>query len=60
MMTEQLVLDRKVVKELFEFMEEAVREGLTKEDITSQVELLLDGPARERLEKSLKELRKER
>ena len=39
-------------------MEEAVREGLTKEEITSQVDLLLDQAARGRLEKSLKEIRK--
>jgi hypothetical protein len=56
--TEQIVIDRRILKELVEFMEEAVREGLTKEEITSQVDLLLDETARERLEKSLKELRK--
>jgi hypothetical protein len=56
--TEQIVTDRKTMKELVEFMEEAVREGLTKEEITSQVDLLLDAAARGRLEKSLKEVRK--
>ena len=46
------------MKELVAFMEDAVREGLTKEEITSQVDLLLDEAARGRLEKSLKEVRK--
>ena len=54
---EQIVTDRRTVKELVEFMEEALREGLTKEEITSQIDLLLDEAARGRLEKSLKELR---
>jgi regulatory protein YycI of two-component signal transduction system YycFG len=56
--TEQIVTDRKTMKELVEFMEEAVREGLTKDEINSQVDLLLDQAARVRLEKSLKEIRK--
>ena len=56
--TEEIVTDRKTMKELVEFMEEAVREGLTKEEINSQVDLLLDKAARGRLEKSLKEVRK--
>ncbi len=56
--TEQIVTDRKTMKELVEFMEQAVREGLTKEEITSQVDLLLDEAARGRLEKALKEVRK--
>jgi hypothetical protein len=34
------------MRELVAFMEEAVREGLTKEEITSQVELMLDKPAK--------------
>lgn len=55
--TEQIVTDRKTMRELVEFMEEAVREGLTKEEIASQVDLMLDGAARGRLERSLKEAR---
>jgi hypothetical protein len=34
------------------------REGLTKEEINGQIDLLLDQNSRERLEKSLKEIRK--
>ena len=40
------------MKELVEFMEEAVREGLTSREINSQVDLLLDEVARGKLEKS--------
>ena len=56
--TEQIVTDRKTMKELVEFMDEAVREGLTKEEITSQIDLLLDEATRGRLDKSLREARK--
>jgi uncharacterized Zn finger protein len=56
--TEQIVTDRKTMKELVEFMEEAVKEGLTKEEINSQIDLLLDQNVRGRLERSLKEIRK--
>ena len=55
--TEQIVIDRKTMKELVEFMEEAVREGLTSKEINSQVDLLLDEVARGKLERSLREAR---
>jgi hypothetical protein len=54
---EQIVTDRKTMRELVVFMEEAVREGLTKEEIASQVDLMLDAAAKGRLEKSLSEAR---
>jgi len=54
---EQIVTDRKTMKELVAFMEDAVKEGLTRDEIASQVDLLLDEAARGRLEKSLKEAR---
>ena len=54
---EQIVTDRKTMRELVEFMEEAVTEGLSREEIASQVDLMLDAPARRRLERSLKEAR---
>ena len=56
--TEQIVTNRRTMKELVEFMEQAVREGLSKEEITSQVDLLLDEAAKGRLEKAMKEVRK--
>lgn len=37
-----------------EFIEEAVREGLSAKEINSQVDLLLDDVARGKLEKSLR------
>jgi hypothetical protein len=54
---EQIVTDRRTLKELVEFMEEAVREGLTKREIESQIDLLLDKDAEKRLRQSLKDLR---
>jgi regulatory protein YycI of two-component signal transduction system YycFG len=56
--TEQILTDRKTMKQIMEFIEGAVREGLTKEEITSQVDLMLDETAGGRLEKSLKEVQK--
>ena len=55
--TEQIVTDRKTMKELVEFMEEAVKEGLSSKEINSQIDLLLDEIARGNLEKSLREAR---
>ena len=54
---EQIVTNRKTMKELVEFMQEAVREGLSSKEINSQVDLLLDEVTRGKLEKSLKEAR---
>jgi hypothetical protein len=54
---EQIVTDRKTMREMVVFMEEAVKEGLTREEITSQIDLMLDEAARRRLERSLKEAR---
>ncbi len=56
--TQQIVTNRKTMKELVEFMEEAVKEGMSSEEINSQVDLLLDAASRGRLEKSLKEARR--
>ena len=54
---QEIVTDRKTVRELVEFMEEAVREGLTKEEITNQVDLMLDEAAQKRLRRSREEVR---
>jgi hypothetical protein len=54
---EQIVTDRKTMREMVVFMEEAVKEGLTREEITSQIDLMLDEAGRRRLERSLKEAR---
>ncbi len=57
---EQIVTDRKTLRELVEFMEEAVKEGLTKKEIASQIDLLLDKDARKRLKQSLRDLKEGR
>ena len=36
---EQIITNRKKMKEVLEFMEEAVKEGLSKEEILSQIDL---------------------
>ncbi len=58
--TEQIVTDRRTLRRMVEFMEEAVKEGLTKEEIASQVDLLLDKAAQKRLKRSLKEAKEGR
>ena len=57
MKSEQIVTDRKTMKESVAFMEDAVKEGLSRDEIASQVDLLLDEAARGRLDKSLREAR---
>ncbi|MGA2663978.1 MAG: hypothetical protein ABSF83_03455 [Nitrososphaerales archaeon] len=52
-----IVTDRKTMKELVAFMEEALKEGLTRDEVTSQIDLMLDAPAGRRLDRSLKEAR---
>lgn len=54
---EQMVIDRKMMREILEFMEEAVREGLTKEEIMSQIDLMLDKDAQKRIRQSEKDIR---
>jgi hypothetical protein len=58
--TAQIITDRRTLRELVGFIEDAVREGLTQEEITSQVDLILDEAAKGRLERSLRELRRGR
>jgi hypothetical protein len=55
--TEQIVTDRRTMKALVGFMEDALREGLTKEEVASQIDLMLDDVAKRRLERSLKDAR---
>jgi hypothetical protein len=55
---EQIVTDRKTMREMVAFMEEALKEGLTKDEITSQIDLMLDEAAKGKLDKSLKEARR--
>jgi len=54
---EQIITDRKKMKEILEFMEEAVKEGLSKEEIMSQIDLMLDKEAQKRIKQSEKEIK---
>ena len=55
--TEQITLDRRTLRQMVEFIEEAVKEGLTKEEIASQIDLILDSSAQKRLRQSLADLK---
>ncbi len=52
--------DRKTLRQMVEFMEEAVKEGLTREEITSQIDLMLDKTAQKRLRQSMNEAKEGR
>ncbi|MGH9922945.1 MAG: hypothetical protein ACRD38_09350 [Nitrososphaerales archaeon] len=54
---EQIITDRKKLKEIIEFMEEALKEGLSKEEIMSQIDLMLDKEAQKRIKQSIKEIK---
>jgi hypothetical protein len=54
---EQIITDRKKMKKILEFMEEAVKEGLSKKEIMSQIDLMLDKGAQKRIKKSEKEIK---
>ncbi len=54
---QQIVTDRKTMKEILEFMEEAVREGFNREEIMSQTDLLLDKEAQRSIRQSEREVR---
>jgi hypothetical protein len=55
---EQIITDRKKMKKILEFMEEAVKEGLSKKEIMSQIDLMLDKGAQKRIKQSEKEIKK--
>ncbi len=54
---EQIITDRKKMSEILEFMEEAVKEGLSKKEIMSQIDLMLDKEAQKRIKQSEKEVK---
>lgn len=53
----QIIMDRKKLKEIIEFMEEALKEGLSQEEIMSQIDLMLDKEAQKRIKQSIKEIK---
>lgn len=54
---EQIITNRKKMKEVLEFMEEAVKEGLSREEILSQIDLMLDKEAQKRIKQSEREIK---
>ncbi len=54
---EQIITDRKKMREILEFMEESVKEGLSKKEIMSQIDLMLDKEAQKRIKQSEKEVK---
>ncbi|MCP8316790.1 MAG: hypothetical protein H3Z51_08020 [archaeon] len=57
---EEIVIDRKTMKEIIEFMEEAVKEGLSRDEIMSQIDLILDKEAQKRIEQSERDIKEHR
>lgn len=54
---EQIITDRKKMRKMLEFMEEAVKEGLSKKEIMSQIDLMLDKEAQKHIKQSEKEIK---
>jgi len=54
---EQITTDRKTMREILRFMEEAVKEGLNRKEIMSQIDLMLDIGAQRNIKRSEKEIR---
>ncbi len=54
---EQIITNKKQMREILEFMEDAVKEGLNKEEIMSQIDLMLDKKAQKRIKQSQKEIK---
>jgi len=54
---EQIVVDRKMMREIVEFMEDTVKERLTKEEIMSHIDLMLDKDAQKRIQQSEKDIK---
>lgn len=54
---EQIITDRKKMREILEFMEESVKEGLSKKEIMSQIDLMLDKGAQKRIKQSEKDIK---
>ncbi|MBI2126216.1 MAG: hypothetical protein HYU02_02740 [Thaumarchaeota archaeon] len=54
---EQITTDRKTMREILRFMEEAVKEGLNRKEIMSQIDLMLDMSAQRHIRQSEREIR---
>jgi hypothetical protein len=54
---EQIIIDKKKMREIIEFMQEAVKEGLSPEEIMSQINIMLDKDAQKRIKQSEREIK---
>lgn len=54
---EQIIIDKKKMREIIEFMQEAVKEGLSPEEIMSQIDIMLDKDAQERIKQREREIK---
>jgi len=57
---EEIVIDRKTIREIIEFMEEAIKEGLSRDEIMSQIDLILDKEDQKGIEKSERDIKEHR
>lgn len=55
--TELITTDRRTMKEMLKFMEEAVREDLNRKEIMSQIDLMLDRKAQRSIRQSEREIK---
>jgi len=53
---QQVVTDRKTMKEILRFMEEAAKEGMNRKEIMSQIDLMLNGRAQGRIRQGQREI----
>ncbi|MFY3740534.1 MAG: hypothetical protein HMLIMOIP_000973 [Candidatus Nitrosomirales archaeon] len=54
---EQIIINKQKMREIIEFMQEAVKEGLGKEEIMSQINIMLDKDAQKRIKQSEREIK---
>jgi hypothetical protein len=57
---EEIITDRKTIREIIGFIQDAVKEGLSREEIMSQIDLILDKEAQKRIEQSEKDIKEHR
>jgi len=53
---QQVVTDRKTMKEILRFIEEAVKEGMNRKEIMSQIDLMLNGRAQGHIRQGQREI----
>ncbi len=53
----QIIMDRKKLKKIIEFMEQALKQGLSQEEIMNKIDLMLDKEAQKRIKQSIEEIK---